>query len=65
MRIRTRRQRDRDLGGLIHHSGQAVHYVAVRHTQRLAEASAVVPVGSAGDSYDDALTEPLNLLIKA
>jgi hypothetical protein len=37
----------------------------VRHTQRLAEAGAVTSVGSTGDSYDNALAEAFNSLIKA
>src|SRR3954469_25923003 len=43
-------------------SGQ---YVAVRYTQRLAEAGAVASVGSTGDSYDNALAEAFNSLFKA
>jgi hypothetical protein len=42
-----------------------VHYVAVRYTQRLAEAGAVACVGSTGDSYDNALAEAFNSLFKA
>ncbi len=40
-------------------------YVAVRYTQRLAEAGAVASVGSTGDSYDNALAEAFNSLFKA
>jgi hypothetical protein len=40
-------------------------YVAVRYTQRLAEAGAVASVGSTGDSYDNALAEAVNSLFKA
>jgi transposase InsO family protein len=43
-------------------SGQ---YVAVRYTQRLADAGAVASVGSTGDSYDNALAEAFNSLFKA
>ena len=43
-------------------SGQ---YVAIRYTQRLAEAGAVASVGSTGDSYDNALAEAFNSLFKA
>ena len=39
--------------------------VAVRYTQRLAEAGAVASVGSTGDSYDNALAEAFNSLFKA
>ncbi len=65
MGIWTRRRAGRDLGGLIHHSDKGVQYVAVRYTQRLAEAGAVTSVGSTGDSYDNALAEAFNSLFKA
>ena len=42
----------RDTTGLIQHSDKGVQYVAVRYTQRLAEAGAVASVGSTGNSYD-------------
>jgi putative transposase len=64
MGIWTRRRAGRDLGGLIHHSDKG-QYVAVRYTQRLAEAGAVASVGSTGDSYDNALAEAFNSLFKA
>jgi putative transposase len=59
-----RRQRD-DLTGLIHHSDRGVQYLAIRYTERLAEAGAVCSVGSRGDSYDNALAEAVNGLYKA
>nr|WP_236828884.1 MULTISPECIES: IS3 family transposase [unclassified Blastococcus] len=65
MGIWTRRRAGRDVGGLIHHSDKGVQYVAVRYTQRLAEAGAVASVGSTGDSYDNALAEAFNSLFKA
>jgi putative transposase len=65
MGIWTRRRAGHDLGGLIHHSDKGVQYVAVRYTQRLAEAGAVASVGSTGDSYDNALAEAFNSLFKA
>jgi putative transposase len=51
--------------GLVHHSDKGVQYVAVRYTQRLAEAGAVASVGSTVDSYDNALAEAFNSLFKA
>jgi len=53
------RQRDLagDLTGLVHHSDRGVQYLAIRYTERLAEAGAVTSVGSKGDSYDNALAE--------
>jgi putative transposase len=42
-----------------------VQYVAVRYTERLAEADVVASVGSVGDSYDNAMAEAFNSLFKA
>ena len=53
------------LDGLIHHSDRGVQYLAIRYTERLAEAGAVPSVGSRGDSYDNALAESFNGLYKA
>ncbi|MBB5831901.1 IS3 family transposase [Brachybacterium aquaticum] len=52
MGIWTREHAGHDVSGLTHHSDKGVQYVAVRYTQRLAEAGAVASVGSTGDSYD-------------
>jgi putative transposase len=65
MGIWIRQRTGRDLDGLVHHSDKGVQYVAVRYTQRLAEAGAVASVGSTGDSYDNALAEAFNSLFKA
>ncbi len=54
-----------DLTGLIHHSDRGVQYLAIRYTERLAEAGVVNSVGSRGDSYDNALAETVNGLYKA
>jgi len=43
---------DRDLAGLVHHSDRGVQYLAIRYTERLADAGVVNSVGSRGDSYD-------------
>jgi putative transposase len=51
--------------GLIHHSDRGVQYLAVRYTERLAEAGGVASVGSRGASYDNALAESFNGLYKA
>ena len=40
-------------------------YLAIRYTERLAEAGAVASVGSRGDSYDNALAETINGLYKS
>ena len=65
MGIWTRQHAERDVSGLVHHSDRGVQYVAVRYTQRLAEAGAVASVGTTGDSYDNALAEAFNSLFKA
>ncbi|MCH2559533.1 MAG: integrase core domain-containing protein, partial [Alcanivorax sp.] len=50
---------------LIHHSDRGSQYVSVRYTERLGEAGIDPSVGSKGDSYDNALAEPINGLYKA
>jgi putative transposase len=65
MGLWTRQHDGRDTSGLIHHSDKGVQYVAIRYTQRLADAGAVASVGSTGDSYDNALAEAFNSLFKA
>ena len=57
-------RRGEQLHGLVHHSDRGVQYLAVRYTERLAEAGAVGSVGSRGDSYDKALAESFNGLYK-
>ncbi len=61
----VRQHAGQPVDGLIHHSDRGVQYVAIRYTQRLAEAGAVASVGSRGDSYDNALAEAYNSLFKA
>jgi putative transposase len=56
---------DADLTGLVHHSDRGSQYLAIRYTERLAEAGVVNSVGSRGDSYDNALAETVNGLFKA
>jgi putative transposase len=57
--------RGQELLGLIHHSDRGVQYLAIKYTERLAEAGVVNSVGSKGDSYDNALAESVNGLYKA
>ena len=57
-------RRSQDLEGLVHHSDRGVQYLAIRYTDRLAEAGAVASVGSRGDSYDNALAESVHALYK-
>ena len=52
-------------GGLVHHSDRGSQYLALRYTDRLAEAGIEPSVGSVGDSYDNALAETVNGLFKA
>jgi len=65
MGLWTRTRDGHDTSALVHHSDRGVQYVAVRYTERLAEAGAVASVGSRGDSYDNALAEAFNSLFKA
>ena len=65
MGIWSRERAGADLTDLVHHSDRGVQYLAIRYTQRLAEAGAVASVGSRGDSYDNALAEAFNSLFKA
>jgi putative transposase len=58
-------RRGHPLEGLVHHSDRGVQYLAIRYTERLAEAGVVASVGSRGDSYDNALAESFNGLYKA
>jgi putative transposase len=53
------------LADLVHHSDRGSQYLAIRYTERLAEAEAVSSVGSRGDSYDNTLAETVNGLYKA
>lgn len=50
---------------LVHHSDRGSQYVAIRYTERLAEAGIEPSVGSVGDSYDNALAETVDGLFKA
>ncbi len=50
---------------LVHHSDRGSQYLALRYTERLAEAGIAPSVGSVGDSYDNALAETINGLFKA
>ena len=44
---------------LVHHSDRGSQYVAIRYTERLAEAGIEQSVGSVRDSYDNALTDAI------
>ena len=49
---------------LVHHSDRGSQYLAIRYTERLAEAGIEASVGSRGDSYDNALAESVIGLFK-
>jgi transposase InsO family protein len=53
-----------DLGDLVHHSDRGSQYLAMRYTERLADAGIEPSVGSRGDSYDNALAESVIGLFK-
>jgi putative transposase len=57
-------RRQARLEGLVHHSDRGSQYLAIRYTERLAEAGAVTSVGSRGDSFDNALAETIIGLYK-
>jgi transposase InsO family protein len=50
--------------GLVHHSDRGSQYIAVKYTERLAEAGIEPSVGRVGDSYDNALAETIIGLYK-
>ena len=50
---------------LVAHSDRGSQYLALRYTERLAEAGIEPSVGSVGDSYDNALAETIIGLFKA
>lgn len=56
------RDHDRDL---VLHSDRGAQYLAIRYTQRLAEAGVAASVGSRGDAFDNALAESINGLYKS
>jgi putative transposase len=58
------RRRVRRLDGLVHHSDRGTQYLAIRYSERLADAGVVASVGSRGDSYDNALAESFQGLYK-
>lgn len=49
----------RETSELIHHSDHGSQYLPIRYTERLADANIDAPVGSVGDSYDNALAETI------
>jgi putative transposase len=50
--------------GVIHHSDRGCQYLSIRYTERLKEAGVEPPVGSVGDSYDNAMAESVIGLYK-
>ena len=55
---------DADTGDLVHHSDRGTQYLAMRYTDRLADAGIEPSVGSRGASYDNALAESVIGLFK-
>ncbi len=53
-----------DVTGVVHHSDAGSQYVALRYTERLADAGALASIGTVGDSYDNALAESVIGLYK-
>ena len=65
MAIWTRDAVHETITGVIHHSDAGSQYTSIRYTARLVEAGAVASIGTAGDSYDNAMAETINGLFKA
>ena len=57
--------RPSSINAMLRRPVESAQYLAIRYTERLAEAGAVGSVGSRGDSYDNALAEAVNGLYKA
>nr|WP_281507589.1 IS3 family transposase [Brachybacterium sp. Marseille-Q7125] len=55
----------RSKSGLIHHSDRGAQYVSLTYSDALITAGVTASVGSVGDSYDNALAETVNGLLKA
>ena len=53
-----------DVTGVVHHSDAGTQYVALRYTERLADAGALASIGTVGDSFDNALAESVIGLYK-
>lgn len=45
--------------GVVHHSDRGSQYLAIKYSERLAQAGVEPVVGSVGDSYDNALAETI------
>ena len=56
---------DDTVDDLVHHSDRGSQYLALRYTERLADAGIELSVGSRGDAYDNALAESVIGLFKA
>jgi putative transposase len=59
-----RRDGERDLAGLVHHTDAGSQYTSIAFTERLAAAGVSGSVGTVGDAYDNALAESVIGLFK-
>jgi putative transposase len=57
MALWVRDRAGQDVTGVIQHSDAGAQYTSIRYAERLADAGAVAPIGTVGDSYDNALAE--------
>lgn len=64
MAVAYRARQGARVAGLVHHSDAGSGYLAVRYAAALAGAGIVPSVGTAGDSYDNALAETVIGLYK-
>ncbi len=62
--IRTRQRTGASLESVVAHSDRGSRYGSLRYGERLADAGTTPPVGSVGDSHDNALAETINGLYK-
>ncbi len=51
--------------GLVHLSDRGVQFRSIRYGETVADSDVVAPVGSRGDSYEDAMAEALNSFYRA
>ena len=57
MALHARARAGQSVAGVIHHSDAGAQYLAIRYSERLADAEALPSIGTVGDSYDNALAE--------
>lgn len=64
MAVAYRARQGAKVAGLVHHSDAGSEYLSIRYGAALAESGIIASVGTAGDSYDNALAESIIGLYK-